>query len=275
MKRIVVLLTRMERVDEVVAAAAKKSKRLGAGVTLLYVREERLFELPVFSRREPSPEAIREHLIEQIRHTGGEDWAVLVFDDDPVDRLLLEAEREHAVLIISDLTGEERAVLIDRAAIPLWLLEPETRHDCPRALLIVDPAYMGDCGLSEIRRIVDAGEWRAYMDYQIVPTMGTDLSMDPMLDTLNLDVAIDTEVMEARKKAFEECCKSEGIPARFEVGELGIVGDILVHAEQEAAECLVLMVEDRQTLLAGALAELAQKAGRDLLIYYRDFCTEQ
>jgi len=267
--RIVILLSRMERAKEVIDVAVKEAVRLDAGVTLLYVREEKLFELPIFGEALPSLEGAREYLQEQVRRAGAESWAIFVYENDPVDRVLLEIEREKAELLISDLEGEEREELIGKVWIPLLLLESGTLHAWEKALVVFDPAYSGNLCLPRVRRILDASAWSAYLDYQVVPTMGSDVSMDPMLDTLNIDVAMERELMSVRKKAFEELCKSEGIPGVFEEGELGMVEDILTRAELENADCLVLIVEDRDTLLAEALGRLASRARRDLLICYQ------
>ena len=267
--RIVVLLSRMERAKEVIAVAAEKAARLEAGVTLLYVREEKLFALPIFGREEPSMDGAREHLRTLAREAGGEEWAVLTYDDDPVDRALLEAGREKATLLISDLEGEERSELIEKARLSLLLLEPGTVHECAKALAVFDPAYSGDSCLAQARRILGAKRWSAYLDYQVVPTMGSDISMDPMLDTLNIDVEIEEELMEVRRKAFMELCEAEGIPGTFEVGELGMTEDILNRAEAENAECLALIVEDHDTLFAEVLGELASRIRRDLLVCFQ------
>ncbi|WP_456391817.1 hypothetical protein, partial [Nitratifractor sp.] len=184
--------------------------------------------------------------------------------------LLLEAGREKALLVISDLEGEAREDLIERCRTPLLLLERGIVHECAKALLVFDPAYSdADC-LPLVRKILEAREYSAYLDYQIVPSMGTDLALDPMIDTLNVEVQLEEEVMEARKKAFETLCEKEGLSGTFEVGEAGMVEDILAKAAVEEAECLAFIVEDHDTLLAEALPELARKARRDLFICFRD-----
>jgi len=269
--RIVVLLSRMESAREVIGVAARKAERLKAGVTLLYVREEKLFELPIFSDAEPSLEGIRERLEELILgvRQEGDAWALLVYDNDPVDHLLLEAEREKAALLITDLSGEARTELIGGVRTSLLLLEAGRRHDCEKGLAVFDPAATGSECLATLRRVLGARAWSAYMDYQVIPSIGTDLSLDPMVDTLNIDVELEQKLMEGRKKAFLELCEKEGINGIFEVGEAGLVEDILVRADLEEAECLGVIVEDHETLLAEGLGELSQRVHRDLMICFR------
>ncbi len=270
MKRIVALLSQMDAAKELIEVTRKKAQTLGAGVTLLYIKEERLFDLPIFGEEEPTLAGALEYLKALVREAGGEEWAVLAYEDDPVDHLLLEARREKALLVISDFEGEVREDLIERCRTPLLFLERGIVHECAKVLLVFDPAYSdADC-LPLVRKILEAREYSAYLDYQIVPTMGTDLSLDPMIDTLNVEVQIEEEVMEARKKAFEALCEKEGLSGTFEVGEAGMVEDILARTAVEEAECLAFIVEDHDTLLADALPELARKARRDLLICFRD-----
>ena len=267
--RMTVLLTRMEAAREVIEAALERSRRLGAGVTLLYVREERLFELPIFGEEEPSLEGAREHLESLVREAGGEEWAVLAYEDDPVDHLLLEADREKAALMMSDLEGGERAELIAKARTPLLLLKSGAPHRYEHGLIVFDPAYSEAVCLPAVYRILDARRWSAYMDYQVVPTMGTDLSLDPVVDTLATDIQLEAEVMDARKKAFLDLCEREELEGVFEVGEHGMVEDILAQAEKVGADCLAVIAEDHETLLAEALGELAKRVSHDLLICFQ------
>jgi hypothetical protein len=266
--RIVTLLTRMEHAREVIRLTARKAAALDAGVTLLYVREERLFELPIFGEEEPSLDAAREYLLSEVREAGGEKWAVLAYDDDPVDHLLLEAERERAELLIAEME-EEREKLIARTRVPVLFPKTGTTHRCAKGLIVLDAAYSEGGCLPFVRRVLEATEWSAYMDFQILPTMGTDLSLDPVVDTLATGLEVEQELKEIREKAFRELCEAEGMEGYFEIGEQGIAQDILSRAAVVEAECLAVIAEDHDTLLAEALGELAAEAKRDLLICFQ------
>jgi len=266
--RIVTLLTRMENAPELIELTARKAAALEAGVTLLYVREERLFELPIFGEEEPSLDGAREYLLAEVRKAGGERWAVLAYDDDPVDHLLLEAEREKADLLIAGME-EDRERLIARTRTPVLFPKAGTAHRCGKALVVFDAAYSDDLCLPFVRKALEAGEWSAYMDFQILPTMGTDLSLDPVVDTLATGLEVEQELKSIREKAFRELCEAEGMEGYFEVGELGIAQDILSRAAVVEAECLAVIAEDHDTLLAESLGELAAEAKRDLLVCFQ------
>jgi hypothetical protein len=259
----------MEDARELIASVREKAARLEAGVTLLYVKEERLFELPIFGEGAPSLEGAREYLQRLVREIAGEEWPVLVYEGDPVDRALLEAEREEAALLITDLEGKGRGELLRRSNAPLLFFESGGTHRCRKGLIVFDPAWSDDGCLPLVRNVLEADTWSAYLDYQVVSALGSDLSIDPVADTLATEIQLEAEVMEARKKSFLELCEREGIPGTFEVGEKGLVEDILSRADSEGAECLAFVVEDRETLFAEALEELVVRAGRDLLVCFR------
>jgi hypothetical protein len=265
--RIVTLLTRMENARELIELTARTAERLEAGVTLLYVREERLFELPIFDGSEPSLEGAREYLLSMVRQAGHEGWALLAYEDDPVDHLLLEAEREKAALLVTDL-AEDRGALIARTRMPVLFPKMGREHHCSKGLVVFDAAYSDTACLPFVRRVMEAKEWSAYLDFQVIPTMGTDLSLDPVVDTLGTGLELEMELKEARERAFRELCEAEGMEGYFEIGELGIVQDILSRAAVVEAECLAVIAEDHDTLLADALEELAGEAKLDLLICF-------
>jgi hypothetical protein len=267
--RITALLTRLEEAEEMIGLLKRKAEALEAGVTLLYVREERLFELPLFGGREPSAEEIRSHLLTLTRSAGREEWAVLAYDDDPVDRLLLEADREHAGLLLTDLKGA-REDLLSRTRIPVLFMEPGGRHGCGKGLIVIDPACSGNTCLSRVRRILEAAEWSAYMDDQIIPTVGSGVALDPVADTLAVEAGLEAELRSVHERAFYELCKAEGLEGYYEIGEAGIPRDILNRALAVGADCLAVIAEDHDTLLAEALGALAEETGgRDLLVCFQ------
>jgi hypothetical protein len=268
--RIVTLLTRWENAEKLIRRTAHYAERLEAGVTLLYVREEHLFELPLFERRMPSREEVQAKLRELARKVGGEEWVVFCHDDDPVDRAILEATREHATLLISDERKESEA-LLRRAPSPLiFPALDKASGTCARGLLVFDPAFRGEQCLPEIRRILAAREWSAYMDYQVIPAVGEVTGIDPLADAVVTDLELEEELREIREKAFKAFCEAQGLEGYFEVGEAGVVEDILQRAAVVEAECLACIVADRETLLADALPELVRKATGDLMVCFQD-----
>ncbi len=268
--RIVSLLTRWEDAERLIRRTAHYAERLKAGVTLLYVREEHLFELPLFGRRIPSREEVQEKLRELARKVVGEEWVIFCHDDDPVDRAVLEAEREHAALLISD-DRKESEELLRRSPAPLLFPDLERASgECDRGLLVFDPAFRGAECLPQIRRVLAAREWSAYMDDPGIPAVGETTGIDPLADAVVSDLELEEELREIREKAFREFCEAEKLEGYFEVGEEGIVEEILRRAAVVEAECLGCIVADRETLLADALPELVRRAGRDLMICFQE-----
>jgi len=103
-KRLLLLCTSMRNFDALVERSRWLAKKYEAGVTLLYVKEEKFFELPIFEGSDGSIDNLRERLLSRLRENGLEEWALLVYDNDVVDHARLEAEREESFLYLQPKT---------------------------------------------------------------------------------------------------------------------------------------------------------------------------
>ena len=266
-RRILVLVTKLERGDELIAVSKRLAKRLDAGVTLLYVKEERLFELPIYEGKEQDLETAREELQKALEKAGCGDWALLLADNDIADHALLESEREHSVLIISD-EHEELGDLLHRSERPLYRVKSGAIHEIGEILMAVDVAGSPESCLNWAQELFPGAKIRCYMDYQFLPDADEAL-IDPFLGTVTVDtVEADMEVMEARKKSFERFCREQNLEGTFAVGEKGLEEDILDQVDLHGCHLLLLSVEDSDTLLGDAARHLIEKSPVDTLVCY-------
>lgn len=268
-RRILGLSTGPEQLDEVIAKCAELSRKYSAGVTLLYVREERLFDLPIFGNStERSMESLHDRLLEHLRERGCEEWAVLAYDNDPVDRAKLEAEREGSFLLVSD-DHDETDEMVEKIPTRTLILKKGLPHRYECVFLALDSAYGSDEGLDEVLDFAAGAEVSCYMDYQLIVST-SDPSLDPVVGAMTPDVlmAEESEVIDIRKNAFEQLCKAKGLKGHFELGEHGLVDDILDRSREAEPDLLALVTEDRDTLMAEAAKEIAPRAKVDILIVY-------
>lgn len=268
-RRILGLSTGPEQLDEVIAKCEELSRKYSAGVTLLYVREERLFDLPFFENStERSMERLHDQLLKHLHGRGCEEWAVLAYDNDPVDRAELEVEREGSFLLVSD-DHEEVDALVEKIPTRILILKKGLSHRYKRVFLALDSAYGSDEGLDAVLDFAEGAEVSCYMDYQLIVSV-SDPSLDPVVGAMTPDVlmAEESEVIDIRKNAFEQLCKAKGLEGHFELGEHGLVDDILERSREAEPDLLALVAEDRDTLMAEAAKEIALRSKVDFLLVY-------
>ncbi|WP_457607910.1 hypothetical protein [Nitratifractor sp.] len=267
-KRILALCSNVEQLDGVVEKTGELAKRYGAGVTLLYVKEERLFELPLFEKSDGSVEDLARILREELRRHGYEEWAVLAYENDLVDHARLEAERERSFLVVSD-EHEEVDKLVSALKRPLLILRRESSHHYDRVLVALDSASSSERGLDFVKGLVGEAQLHCIMDYQMLISLA-DPTIDPVVGAMTPDLLVEeeNEVIQAARQSFEELCRRQGIEGRFTIGEKGLVEDLLDEVSAQEPDLLALVVEDPDTLMAEAAEMLALRTPCDLLVCY-------
>jgi len=265
-KRILGVCSRLETAEELVDKCRELAERLEAGVTLLYVKEEGLFELPIFEGKTASIETAKEHLESILHKRGIDEWPLLIRENDLPDQAALEAERESSMLIVAD-RHEELPELLDKTKRPLYVLVPGASHTPGRGLIVPDLVETGRRCLALARRIEPETVWRAYMDYQLIPTMA-EVEIDPVVGAMTPEILFqeESELQQAQRRAFEDFCREEGIEGVFEVGEHGVEEDVLERLEQEGSDLLLLATTDPETILGEGAKALILSAPVDTLI---------
>ncbi len=267
-KRILGVCSRLEAAEELIDKCRELAGRLEGGVTLLYVKEEGLFELPIYEGREATMEAAREHLESLLRSRGIEGWALLVRENDLPDQAALEAQRESSLLIVAD-RHEELPELLNKAKRPLYVLVPGGSHTPARGLIVLDVAGVGRHCLRLARQAEPQVEWRAYMDYQFFPSVA-DGGIDPVVGAMTPEILIEeqSDIMQTYRRNFENFCREEGIEGVFEVGEHGVEEDVLERLEREGSDLLVIAAEDPETILGEGAKALILSAPVDTLVCF-------
>ena len=266
--RLLSVSSKIDSIDELINKSALLAKRYEAGVTLMYIKEEHLFELPIFSNKEESLEEINSFLREKLKSKGLEDWAILVYDGDIIEHIKIEALRENSLLIVNDLDTS----LDDLAKLGfnLFTLKPKALHKYKRALISLDSTYTKEEGIDFALSFIPDAKYKCYMNYSLLVDV-LEPGIDPILGGLtpNLIVESDTKIIEGLKKSFDKLCEKRGIKGIFKVDSVSLAKDTLeLIKKEEEAEFLALIVEDTNSPFFDEAKEILKSSPIDTLMVF-------
>ncbi len=265
-KRILALCNDYAQCDAVLAKSVEIAKRHEAGLTVLFVAEEALFELPLFRSDDMlDREKIRHEVLHKLEKLGVDNAAVFVYESDTVDRTVLEAEREKDALIVTHFSEGITEKLVEKTTTPVLVLKAHS-HVYAQAVVAVDTVPNEQC-LRYLKEVFTGVTLTLYQDFQYVPVSTT---VDPAFEPydVGMDATLYTELMEARREAFETFCKEKGLIGRFEVGENGIDEDTVQFAQRAEADLLVVAAMDKDTMLGDATGDILEKSPVDVLVCF-------
>ena len=266
-KRILALCNDHTRCDAVLTKSVEIAKRYEAGLTVMFVAEEALFALPLFRSDDIlDKEKIRHEVSGKLEKLGVDNAAVFVYENDTVDRALLEAEREKDALIVTHFSEGITKKLVEKTTTPVLVLKADS-HMYSNAVVAVDTIPDEQC-LRYLRDVFSGVALTLFQDFQFVPVSTT---VDPSLEPydVGMDATLFAELMEARREAFETFCKEKGISGRFEVGDNGVAEDTLQFVQRTKADMLIAVAMDKDTMLGDAAADIVEESFVDVLICFK------
>ena len=266
LNRILAVCSDFRRCDDVIAKSAEIAGAHEAGLTVMFVKEEALFELPVFDTDEASDlERIRHKLQQKVKETDIENVAVFVYENDVVDRAALEAEREGDCLIVTHTAPKINAKLAQKRVAPVLVLQNQP-ESYTKAVVAVDTAPSERC-VRYLKDLFPGLDMTLYQDFQYIPvTAAVDPTFEPY--DIGMDATVYTELLEARREAFETFCKEKGYACKFEIGENGVATDAVRFAETKEADLLVVAPADPDTILGGSVEDILSEASSDVLVCF-------
>ncbi len=265
MNRILAVCNAYEKCDEVIDVAAKLAKEHGCGVTLMFVHEVSLFELPFFHKDESlDHDTLHRELEKKALEAGIEEPAILIFENDTADHVVEEAQREADTLVVTMYARKITHKVVKKMTTPLLVLRGDL-HLYTKAVVAIDAVMPEHC-LDFMHRFFKGVDLHLYQDFQYIPMP----SVDPVVEPF--DVGMDTnmymELMSAKQEAFQNFCKEKGLKGTFESGENGIDEDTVAFVKKTGADLLVLAPLDKDTLLGDAIEDIVEKSPVDTLICY-------
>ncbi|HHD77948.1 MAG TPA: universal stress protein [Campylobacteraceae bacterium] len=265
MNRILAVCNEYEKCDGLIDTVAKMAKGHGAGVTLMYVHEVSLFELPFFNKEEGlEHQKLRRELEERAVAAGIEEPAILIFEDDTADHVAEEAGKEADTLIVTTYAGKPTQKILRKISTPVLVIK-EAIHLYTKAVVALD-AVMPERCLNFMQRFFKGVDLHLYQDFQYIPLPSVDPVVEPF--DVGMDASIYLELMSAKQEAFQEFCKERGLKGTFETGENGIDEDTVAFVKKVDADLLVLAPLDRDTMLGDAIEDIVEKSPVDTLVCY-------
>ncbi len=270
-KRILGVCSSLEMAEEVVDKCYELSSHLGMGVTLLYVKEEELFDLLIYENRNSNLDIVHKHFKKLFKERGIEDWVFLLKDGDIPDQVALEANRESSILIVTNGGNNKLSKLLSKVESPIYVLMPYASHKPKLGLLTIDSFEVGEKCLKFLRELEPKTIWRAYQDYQFFPTE-FEVGVDPVINTISSNILLDEipEILDSQRQSFKEFCKEGSIEGSFEIGEVSISEDILSELTKRKSDLLVIASEDRDTFLAQGAKELIDISPVDTIVCFKN-----
>ncbi len=269
-ERILAVVAQMQECAKTLPVVAKLAKKHEAGVTLLYVHEEKLFELPVYEGERLDLEGIRAAMKREAAKAGLEDAALLVYANDLVDRAVLEAQREEDAMIVTAYRKEDAHKLAFKCGRPLLVLK-EAKGEYTKAVVSIDSVAETERCLDFLQAALPQTKLHLYQDFQYFSQPIADPFVDPMIEPY--DMSIETmesnEMIQARKEAFYTLCETRKLEGTFLMGDKGIEEDVVAFLKEQGADLLVFDLLDDATLLAMALEDTLALVETDTLV-----CTE-
>ncbi len=265
MNRILGVCNDFAKCDEVIEVAAKLAQEHGCGVTLMYVHEVSLFELPFFHKEGEMDHAKLLETLEEKAHAAGiETPAILLFEADTADHVAEEVEREGDTLVVIAYAGKTTKKVAAKLSTPLLVLK-EDLHLYTKAVVALD-AVMPERCIDFMHRFFEGVSLHLYQDFQYIPLP----SVDPVVEPFDpgMDANLYLELMEAKREAFYDFCKEKGLQGTFETGENGIDEDTVAFVKKRDADLLVLAPLDRDTMLGDAVGDILEQSPVDTLICY-------
>ncbi len=266
--RVLALCNDYEKCEDLLVKVAEISKAHNAGVTLMFVTEEAMFELPFFSKEDKSNhKVLRRELLKKAQNAGINNPAVLVYENDTADRVALEVKRENDALVIMPYEDKITMSVIKKVDIPILVLKKNSLHEYSKAVIAIDAATGKIC-LEFLRTLFNIVETELFQDFLYFPMPVADPAIEPF------DIAGDgieyAQLLKIRKEAFYEFCEKMGVKGTFIVGESGIDEDIVSFVKQKQADLLVINALDRDTILGDAIDDILLKIDSDTLVCFEN-----
>ena len=265
--RILAVCNDFEKCDLLLKKCAKISEEHDCGVTLMFVKEEELFELPFFSDDDVSDhKKLRKELLKKAKNKGIDNLAVLIYENDTADRAALEAEKENDSLIIMPYTEKITDKVIRKCNVPTLILK-DTVPEYARAVVVVDTIVTGKC-MDFLHTLFSGTEISLLQDFSYFPMPVSDTGVDPFgIGTDGIDYL---EFLKSQKKAFYEFRQENGVNGAFIVGENSIEDNIVSFVKQKQADLLSINVAQRGTILADAIDEIILKSSGDVFVCFEN-----
>ncbi len=269
-EKILVVINEAEAIEKLLRKAAELQRTNNAVLEILFVHENRLFDIPDYFRTSETGGLDKKSIKAEIEKVlssleTASPYAVFIEESDTVDRVAAMIGKDTHTLILSAFREEITAKLAKKVSTAMLVLKsdiPEYRH----ILFPVDMNENNERYIQSVQTLFPSASIKLLFE----PSYVTEnyifdedfvaLPLDPAVD-----IEFDQEMLETQKEAFEALKKRTGLSGEI-VNELD--ADIVAYINRQKADLVVLHSENENFLFDDTLSkDLLTSIKTDLFIF--------
>lgn len=276
MKKIIVVLNNFQKADDLLQKAIILSQKHNAFLEVLYIHETALFDLPDYFRVKESltdngvdKDKVEKEIKERILKFGFEnDYAILVFVADTIDRVLINTREDIQTLILIEYHKKMTQQLVKKSHLPLLIVKNSV-IDYKKIVLPVDLGENMHKCINLADTIFPNIEKRLLFDYRnVVDTSNLDVN-NLVIPTMNplLNMEINKELKKNQLNAFEDLKKKTGFDGDFIEEALSLEDDLSHYINISDSDLTILYSNKEEFLFSDSLCfSLLETLSTDILI---------
>lgn len=276
MKKIIVVLNNFQKADDLLQKAIMLSQKHNAFLEVLYIHETALFDLPDYFRVKESlndsgvdKDKVEKEIKERILKFGFEnDYAILVFVADTIDKVLISTREDTQTLILIEYHKKMTQQLVKKSHLPLLIVKNSV-IDYKKIVLPVDLGENMHKCINLADTIFPNIEKRLLFDYRnVVDTSNLDVN-NLVIPTMNplLNMEINKELKKNQLNAFEDLKKKTGFDGDFIEEALSLEDDLSHYINISDSDLTILYSNKEEFLFSNSLCfSLLETLSTDILI---------
>jgi len=276
-KRVVVLLSNLEKINQLLQKAVDFSQQHQTSLEILYVQEEALFEIPDYFLSESEitherldKKRIKAKIQEHLLALGvQEKYAILIYENDTVNQLLYTFKEQKETLFITAYHQELNEKLIEKTPYSFWII----KKSVPQYKMIALPLDFSENGkkaLQITQHLFSKNAITIVHDYRYLLD-----AVEIQVDYLNLipilspdTIAFNERLKEKQKEKFENYKKEFRVKGECIEGKGALDQDLMNYISKRGFDLTILYHQDSELFLSPSLIlTLLKEVSTDFFIF--------
>jgi len=270
-KRVVVLLNDLNDRELLLTKGIAFAKEHQCTIEVIFVHEVPLFELPDYFRSDESireatldKAKVKQEILDTLESLSPENnYAVLVYENDTVDRLLTSLTDTKHSLVITRYHESLTNLLIEKTDYAYWVIKTE-KSNYKNIILSVDLKDKSRKCIAFTKHVFADANIKLVHDYRyLLDTMiirEDYMNVAPI--TTGMDIEINTEFKESQKKLFNKYLKEYALEGDFIEGDGALDEDLIDYIKTHNFDLTVLYRNDEDlfftpTLIVSLMSNIA------------------
>ncbi len=272
-KSIVVALNDFEMVDGVLSKAVTIAKQLNASLSILYVIEKSLFDLPIkffesVDKDKVQEQNIKNEIKEKLVSFGYEEnCATFVFMEDTVDCVLEFIRADKESLIILSYHKDISKKVVQKSHLPVLVVKKSHSDYYKKIVVPTDFTEVSKEAIDLAKSLSLNGKVEFVYDFQYMMTIIRDDELTG-LTTPHTDIELNEADKRRREEEFESLQKESGLNGYFIEGESSCEKDLSNFIDTHRYDLAIIGSNDANSILVNSVAiNLLENLDLDILIY--------